>query len=100
MLTNFIYINISQVESGLIDQGHHNGKAHIALSETVQLSIAVNSTMKLLEAAGIKDETLVIVTSDHSHTLTISGYPDIGSNILGKYDRTFHISSYWSFTVT
>ncbi|CAH1406609.1 unnamed protein product [Nezara viridula] len=71
------------VESGLIDQGHHNGKARIALSETVQLSIAVNSTMKLLEAAGIKEETLVIVTSDHSHTLTISGYPDIGSNILG-----------------
>ncbi|XP_014273686.1 alkaline phosphatase [Halyomorpha halys] len=71
------------VESGLIDQGHHIGKARIAFSETVQLSIAVNSTMRLLEAAGIKDETLVIVTSDHSHTLTISGYPDRGNDILG-----------------
>ncbi|CAH1406608.1 unnamed protein product [Nezara viridula] len=71
------------VEGGLIDQGHHIGKARIAVSETVHFSKTIKSTMELLEAAGILDETLVIVTSDHSHTLTISGYPNIGSSIFG-----------------
>ncbi|XP_014273687.1 alkaline phosphatase [Halyomorpha halys] len=71
------------VESALIDNAHHSGRPRVALSETIELSKAVQGTMKVLEAAGIKDDTLVIVTSDHSHTLTISGYPDRGSSILG-----------------
>ena len=72
------------MEGGLIDQAHHDGRAHIALNEVVAFNNAINSSMRFLESAGIIDETLVIVTSDHSHTLTISGYPDIGNNILGK----------------
>lgn len=45
---------------------------------------AVNATMRLLKELGVEEETLVIVTSDHSHTLTISGYPERGNNILGE----------------
>lgn len=29
------------------------------------------------------DDTLIIVTSDHAHTMSISGYPDRGNAITG-----------------
>ncbi|XP_066907979.1 alkaline phosphatase [Halyomorpha halys] len=78
---------VLMVEGGLIDTNHHLGKTHAALEEAVALNKAVNSTMRLLRDSGIEDKTLVIVTSDHSHTLTISGYPDIGNDILGIADK-------------
>ncbi|XP_014273669.1 alkaline phosphatase [Halyomorpha halys] len=79
---------VLMVEGGLIDVAHHAGKARVALEEVIAFNNAINSTMKLLRNAGIEEETLVIVTSDHSHTLTISGYPDIGNNILGIADKS------------
>ena len=73
-----------KVEGGMIDKPHNLVKARVSLQEVICFNNAINSTMKLLEDAGIKDETLVIVTSDHSHTLTLSGYPSRGNSILGK----------------
>lgn len=29
------------------------------------------------------EDTLIVVTSDHAHTMSISGYADRGNNILG-----------------
>ncbi|KAH8357899.1 hypothetical protein KR200_009114 [Drosophila serrata] len=71
------------VEAGLIDQAHHRGKARKALHEVLELSTAVESTLKFLKSTDRLDETLVIVTADHSHSLTINGHPDRGSSILG-----------------
>jgi alkaline phosphatase len=67
------------VESGRIDHGHHDGNAFRALTDAIELSNAVRAAVKKVDL----DETLIIVTADHSHTLTIGGYPIRGNNILG-----------------
>ncbi len=30
------------------------------------------------------DETLLIVTADHAHTMSIAGYPSRGNSIIGR----------------
>lgn len=67
------------VEGGRIDHAHHDGNAYRALRDTVALSDAVRSAVAKVNL----DETLIIVTADHSHTLFIQGYPARGNNILG-----------------
>ena len=67
------------VEAGRIDHGHHFGNAYRALTDTVELSTAVAKAASLVDLK----ETLIIVTADHSHTLTISGYQARGNPILG-----------------
>ncbi|XP_055910082.1 alkaline phosphatase isoform X2 [Eupeodes corollae] len=67
------------VEGARIDHGHHQNLAHKALMETVELSKAVQKAVDITDAA----DTLIVVSSDHGHTMTISGYPTIGNNILG-----------------
>jgi alkaline phosphatase len=68
------------VEAGRIDHAHHGGNAYRALADTVALSDAVKTA---LEQTAEKD-TLIIVTADHSHTLSFAGYPARGNPILGK----------------
>ena len=71
------------VEGGRIDHAHHAGNARRALIETIEFSNAVRRTVDLLQAAGQLNDTLIIVTADHSHTFTIAGYPSRGNPILG-----------------
>ena len=68
------------IESGRIDHAHHVNNAFNALSETIELSSAVQAALD----ATNPEETLIIVTSDHGHVMTISGYPRRGNPILGK----------------
>jgi len=68
------------VEAGRIDHAHHAGNAYNALTDTVELSKAVQVA---LDKTSIED-TLIIVTADHSHVFTIAGYPKRGNPILGK----------------
>lgn len=74
------------VEGGRIDHGHHGGNAFRALTETIEFSRAVETALKKINL----EETLVIVTADHSHTLTLSGYPKRGNNILGTVAGNEH----------
>lgn len=67
------------VEGGLIDVAHHKLRAKLALDETVEFSKAVQQAVDMTS----EDDTLIVVTSDHSHTLTMVGYPNRGNEILG-----------------
>jgi alkaline phosphatase len=71
---------VLMVESGRIDHGNHDGNAFRALDETISLSNAVRAAMSTTSA----EDTLIIVTADHSHTLSFMGYPVRGNPILGK----------------
>jgi alkaline phosphatase len=62
------------VEGALVDKAHHKGMARRALAEVLELEAAVEAALERTDPA----ETLTIVTADHSHGFTISGYPDRG----------------------
>jgi alkaline phosphatase len=68
------------VEGGRIDHANHYGNAYRALTDTIALSDAVRAATEATSA----DDTLILVTADHSHTLTFVGYPVRGNPILGK----------------
>ncbi|XP_023677268.2 alkaline phosphatase, tissue-nonspecific isozyme isoform X2 [Paramormyrops kingsleyae] len=68
------------VEGGRIDQGHHASRASMALHETVALDTAVERALQLTS----ENDTLTLVTADHSHSVSFNGYPFRGNSILGK----------------
>jgi len=68
------------VESGRIDHGHHAGSASTALHDAIEFSNAVQKAINTTNS----EDTLIIVTADHSHVFTIAGYPKRGNPILGK----------------
>ncbi|QSX76420.1 alkaline phosphatase [Lysobacter arenosi] len=68
------------VEGGRIDHANHYGNAYRALTDTIALSEAVQAAAEATSA----DDTLILVTADHSHTLSFVGYPVRGNPILGK----------------
>ncbi|MCX7054847.1 MAG: alkaline phosphatase [Proteobacteria bacterium] len=70
------------VEGGRIDHAHHAGNAYRALTDTIAMAEAVKVAREMTD----DEDTLIIVTADHSHTLSIAGYPSRGNPILGKAD--------------
>lgn len=59
------------VEGGRIDHALHTTKPFLALDETAEFARSVDRAVKMVNL----DETLVVVTADHSHTMSFSGYP-------------------------
>ncbi|PCI48437.1 MAG: alkaline phosphatase [Alphaproteobacteria bacterium] len=68
------------VEAARIDHAHHNNNAYRALDDTVALAEAVRKAVEMTS----REDTLIIVTADHSHVFTMAGYPVRGNPILGK----------------
>ncbi len=71
---------VLMVEGGRIDHAHHGSNAARALEDVDALDQAVAAALELTS----DDDTLIIVTADHSHTLVIQGYQARGTSILGK----------------
>ncbi|MDA1371494.1 MAG: alkaline phosphatase [Proteobacteria bacterium] len=71
------YLN---VEAGRIDHAHHAINPQRALLDTIELARAVKTAVDMVDL----NETLIIVTADHSHVFTMAGYPQRGNPILGK----------------
>lgn len=68
------------VEGGRIDHAHHAGNAFRALDETIELSNAVRVATTMTS----EQDTLILVTADHSHTMSFAGYARRGNPILDK----------------
>lgn len=58
------------VEGGLIDNAHHDTHATIAVDETVEMAKAVQIALDKVNLT----ETLIVVTADHAHTMSFTGY--------------------------
>lgn len=74
------------VEGARIDMAHHDNYARIALDETREFAKAIEITRKLTS----EEDTLIVVTADHSHTMSYSGYSVSGFLLL-------HLFFTWNF---
>ncbi|MEL6567852.1 MAG: alkaline phosphatase [Pseudomonadota bacterium] len=70
---------VLMVEGGRIDHAHHGTNAARALEDTDAFDRAIAAALELTSA----EDTLIIVTADHSHTMTIAGYQKRNNPILG-----------------
>ncbi|XP_038820186.1 alkaline phosphatase-like [Salvelinus namaycush] len=67
------------VEGGRIDHGHHDGKAKQALHEAVEMDQAIGHAGLMTSI----NDTLTVVTADHSHMFNFGGYTPRGNTIFG-----------------
>lgn len=70
---------VLMVEAGRVDHAHHAGNAARALEDMMAFDEAVRVALDKVD----EEDTLILVTADHSHTLTINGYPKRNNPILG-----------------
>lgn len=90
-MTSFAIDNLSardtgyvlMVEAGRVDHAHHGTNAYRAMRDMQALNEAVKTAM-----SKTGDDTLIMVTADHSHVFTMAGYPTRGNPILGLVRMT------------
>ncbi|XP_052862632.1 membrane-bound alkaline phosphatase-like [Anopheles cruzii] len=68
------------VEGGRIDHAHHDNRARYALDETVEFDKAIELARRKFS----EEDTLIVVTADHSHSVSYAGYPTRGNDIFGN----------------
>ena len=83
-----------KVEGGKIDIAHHKNYAQLAVREVAEFDDAIIAGLREVNT----DETLIIVTADHSHAFTMNGYPHRGNDILGLTETTGSQQKYETLT--
>ncbi|UDF03734.1 alkaline phosphatase [Asticcacaulis sp. AND118] len=81
------------VESASIDKWHHKNDAHRALHDVDELAKAVSVALSKTDAR----DTLILITADHSHGLSLSGYAPRDASVegvSGKGDKAYPLLSY------
>lgn len=58
------------VEGGRIDHANHDNFARMAIDETIEFDKAIQTAINSVNL----NETLIVVTADHSHVLSYAGY--------------------------
>ncbi|OOD36102.1 alkaline phosphatase [Aeromonas hydrophila] len=66
------------VEGGRIDHALHGTNAKRSLTDAVALDDAVKTALGKVDL----EDTLIVVTADHDHTMTINGYSAKGNKVL------------------
>ncbi|CAL8096102.1 unnamed protein product [Orchesella dallaii] len=72
------------VEGGRIDHALHENYGQRALLEAVEFDRAIKQADEMTD----DEDTLITVTSDHSHVMSIAGYPIRGNPILGVAENS------------
>ncbi|XP_055599308.1 alkaline phosphatase-like [Uranotaenia lowii] len=70
------------IEGGQIDLAHHSTYARISLDETAEYSKAIAKARSMTS----EEDTLIVVSADHSHTMMYNGYTKRGQDVLGIAD--------------
>ena len=58
-------------------------QATVALHETMAFDKAIETALEMTNP----EETLIIVTADHGHSMTMAGYPIRGTDIRGQNSK-------------
>jgi len=71
------------VEGGKIDHALHDTNARNAMTETVAFDEAIQTAVERMRGLdpGLEN-TLIVVTADHDHTMVLNGYPKRGNPVL------------------
>ncbi|TFF20583.1 alkaline phosphatase [Jiella endophytica] len=68
-----------EIEGGRVDHANHDGNAYRAVTDGAAFSAAVAMADEMTD----DEDTLIIVTADHEHSIALNGYCGRGSPILG-----------------
>jgi len=69
------------IEAGRIDQAHHKNFAQRALLEMAEFDRTVKVVYDELVRREILDDTLIILTADHSHQFVLGSYSSMGQSL-------------------
>lgn len=69
----------NNIPGGKIDLAHHDTNAMRAMEETLAFDDAVSKAFSMTS----EEDTLIVVSADHSHVFSMGGYASLYRNVLG-----------------